>query len=82
MADLPLSQVPIGGTAILRSYPKAGSAYLRLRELGLLPGVQVTLVRAAPLGDPLEIRVRGFSLTLRKAEAQHILVELQQPPAG
>ena len=78
--DVPLSTLPIGSTAILRSYPKAGAAFLRLREMGLLPGVQVTLVRAAPLGDPLELRVRGFNLTLRKSEAQHVLVEPQQSP--
>jgi ferrous iron transport protein A len=48
--------------------------------MGLLPGVQVTLVRAAPMGDPLEIRVRGCSLTLRKSEAVHVLVEPQEPP--
>jgi ferrous iron transport protein A len=78
--DIPLSLLPVGSTAILRSYPKSGSAFLRLREMGLLPGVQVTLVRTAPLGDPLEIRVRGYNLTLRKSEAEHVLVEPQQLP--
>ena len=81
-ATLPLSKLPIGSTAILREYPKAGAVFLRLREMGLLPGVQVTLVRAAPLGDPLEIRVRGYSLTLRRAEAEHVLVEAQQTPGN
>lgn len=77
--EIPLSKLTVGGTAVLRSYPKSGPTFLRLREMGLLPGVQVTLVRAAPLGDPLEIRVRGHSLTVRKAEAAHVLVEPQQP---
>jgi ferrous iron transport protein A len=79
-AMISLSALPMGGTAILRQYPKAGATFLRLREMGLLPGVQVTLVRAAPMGDPLEIRVRGCSLTLRKSEAVHVLVEPQEPP--
>ena len=76
--SIPLSALPVGSTAILRSYPKSGAAYLRLREMGLLPGVQVTLVRTAPLGDPLEIKLRGYSLTLRKSEADHVLVEEQK----
>jgi Fe2+ transport system protein FeoA len=43
--------------------------------MGLLPGTPLKLVRTAPLGDPLEIQVRGYSLTLRKSEAEHVLVE-------
>jgi ferrous iron transport protein A len=43
--------------------------------MGLLVGTSVTLVRAAPMGDPLEIKVRGYHLTLRKSEADHVLVE-------
>lgn len=70
-----LSQLPVGATATLRDFPKAGSAFLRLREMGLLAGTTLTLVRTAPMGDPLEIKVRGYHLTLRKSEADHILVE-------
>ena len=44
-------------------------------EMGLLVGTAVELVRFAPLGDPVEIRVRGYNLTLRKSEAEQILVE-------
>ena len=47
--------------------------------MGLLPGTSVTLVRTAPLGDPIEIKVRGYNLTLRKSEADHVMVE---PAAG
>lgn len=70
-----LSQLPVGATATLRDLPKAGTAFLRLREMGLLAGTTLTLVRTAPLGDPIEIKVRGYHLTLRKSEADHILVE-------
>ena len=52
---------------------------VRLREMGLLAGTTVTHVRTAPLGDPIEIKVRGYRLTLRKSEAEQILVE---PTAG
>ena len=76
MAELSkLSHLPIGSSAIVRDFPKQGSAFLRLREMGLLVGTTVKLVRTAPLGDPLEIKVRGYHLTLRKSEAEHVLVE-------
>jgi ferrous iron transport protein A len=71
-----LSELPAGASAIVREFPKTGTASIRLREMGLLAGTPVTLVRAAPLGDPLEIKIRGYHLTLRKSEAEHVLVEL------
>jgi Fe2+ transport system protein FeoA len=43
--------------------------------MGLLIGTRVTLVRAAPLGDPLDIKLRGYHLSLRKSDADHVLVE-------
>ena len=71
-----LSELVVGANAVVREFPKQGSAFLRLREMGLMPGTSLTLVRTAPLGDPLEIKVRGYNLTLRKSEAEHILVEI------
>jgi ferrous iron transport protein A len=64
----------VGAKATIREFPKLSTAFLRLREMGLLTGTPVTLVRTAPLGDPLEIKIRGYHLTLRKSEADHILV--------
>ena len=71
---IPLSQLPVGATATVREFPKTGTAFLRLREMGLLVGTSITLVRTAPMGDPIEIKVRGYHLTLRKSEAEHVLV--------
>ena len=48
----------------------------RLMEMGLLIGTPVELVRFAPLGDPVEIKIRGYNLTLRKSEAEQILVKV------
>ena len=48
----------------------------RLREMGLLPGTKVRFVRWAPLGDPLEIELRGYRLSLRRHEAELIQIEL------
>jgi ferrous iron transport protein A len=50
-------------------------ALRRLMEMGLMRGTTVEVVRRAPLGDPLEVKVRGFMLTLRRSEAEHIEVE-------
>lgn len=46
----------------------------RLMELGLVPGTEVEMVRAAPLGDPIEVAIRGLHLSLRRSEARHIHV--------
>jgi Fe2+ transport system protein FeoA len=70
-----LSKLAVGASAIVRAYPKDAAAFLRLREMGVLPGTPVTLVRTAPMGDPIEIKVRGYHLTLRKSEADHVDVE-------
>ena len=70
-----LSDLAIGSSAVVREFPRQGAAFLRLREMGLLTGTKLTLVRTAPLGDPIEIKVRGYHLTLRKSEAEHVLVE-------
>ena len=47
----------------------------RLMDMGVIRGTAVQVIRVAPLGDPLEVRVRGFMLTLRRSEAEHITVE-------
>ena len=70
-----LSELAVGVSAVVRELPRSGSASIRLREMGLLAGTRVTLVRTAPMGDPLEIKLRGYHLTLRKSEAEHVLVD-------
>jgi ferrous iron transport protein A len=70
-----LSELAVGATAVVRDFPTTGPGFLRLREMGLLAGTRVTLVRTAPLGDPLEVKLRGYHLSLRKSEAEQILVE-------
>jgi len=70
-----LSDLPIGGRCIVREFPSQDPAFLRMREMGLLVGTSVTLVRTAPLGDPLEILLRGYHLSIRKVDAARVLVE-------
>ena len=74
-AVIKLSELAVGASAVVREFPKSGAASLRLREMGVLAGTSLTLVRTAPLGDPIEIKVRGYHLTLRRSEAEHVLVE-------
>jgi ferrous iron transport protein A len=72
-----LAQLPAGTKAsvIEISIPPEGRS--RLMEMGLLVGTPVELIRFAPLGDPVEIKVRGYHLTLRKHEAEQIWVNPQ-----
>lgn len=72
---LKLSRLALGASGRIKELPRAGTSFLRLREMGLLPGTTVTLVRAAPLGDPIEIKVRGYHLSLRLEEAEQITLE-------
>jgi ferrous iron transport protein A len=74
-ALIKLSELPVGSSAVIRDFPRTGSAFVRLREMGLVVGTTVGLVRTAPLGDPLELLVRNYHLTLRRSEADHVLVE-------
>ncbi len=71
-----LGELAVGTRAVVRQV--AGSRRLRTRvlELGLLPGTEIEVVRKAPLGDPLELRLRGYSLSLRKADAAAIKVQV------
>lgn len=65
-----------GESAVISRYGDIDKGFRKhLLTMGLTPGTKVTLVRVAPLGDPIEIKVRGFSLTIRKNEAEHIKVQ-------
>jgi len=70
----PLTTVALGATATVVQINLPPECRPRLMEMGLLVGTPVELVRFAPLGDPVEIKVRGYNLTLRKHEAEQIFV--------
>jgi ferrous iron transport protein A len=72
---LKLSELALGASGRVKDLPSTGPTFLRLREMGLLPGTTITFVRAAPLGDPLEFKLRGYHLTLRREEAAQITLE-------
>ncbi|MDY5722759.1 MAG: FeoA family protein [Succinivibrio sp.] len=70
-----LDNTKVGQTVeVVKVHGEGSSLRRRLLDMGITPKTQVTLVRCAPLGDPIELNVRGYALTLRKADAQ--LVEV------
>ena len=70
----PLTCLATGTTATVVEINLPPASRARLMEMGLLVGTRVELVRFAPMGDPVEIKVRGYNLTLRKHEAELIRV--------
>jgi ferrous iron transport protein A len=70
----PLTSLAVGASGTVTEIKVPVERRGRLLEMGLLVGTPVELVRFAPLGDPVEIKVRGYNLTLRKQEAEQILV--------
>lgn len=70
-----LAEVEVGGIAVVRRLALPRATARRLFELGLLPGTLVRVVRRAPLGDPIELRLRNYSLSIRLEEAAQIEVE-------
>ncbi|MGB3050917.1 MAG: FeoA family protein [Polyangiales bacterium] len=69
-----LVDLPLGQHAEIASIDCERRLSRRLMEMGLLPGTRVRVVRVAPLGDPIELRVRNYSLSVRRAEAAKIAV--------
>ena len=70
-----LDMLKNGETAVIKTVGGEGALRLRFLDMGLIPNTAVTLQKTAPMGDPIEIRVRGYELTLRKADARLIEVE-------
>ena len=70
-----LKDVEIGQTVKVSKLLCTGPLKRRIMDMGITKGVEVTMRKVAPLGDPLELTVRGYELSLRKAEAEAIEVE-------
>ena len=69
-----LASVPIGLTTHVVDVSGEDSVSLRLLEMGLTPGVEITVVSTAPLGDPMELELRGYRLSIRRNEATRVIV--------
>ena len=70
-----LSELAIGEKGTVVSVKGEGAIRRRLFDMGITPGAEIYLRKKAPLGDPIEIRLRGYELTLRKSEAAQVEIE-------
>jgi len=70
-----LKELKPGESAIIKSISGEGAVKRRLMDMGVTRGAEVLVRKVAPLGDPIEIKIRGYELTLRKSEADSIMVE-------
>jgi ferrous iron transport protein A len=70
-----LDELKVGASGVIRSVGGEGPLRCRLLDMGLIPRTEVRLQKVAPMGDPIEILVRGYELTLRVEEAKKIEVE-------
>ena len=70
-----LKDVAIGDSAIVKRLSGEGALKRRIMDMGVTKGVEIFVRKVAPLGDPIEVTVRGYELSLRKDEAANIIVE-------
>ena len=72
-----LNEFEVGETGVIKSVGGEGKIRRRLFDMGVTPGAEIYMKKKAPLGDPIEITLRGYELTLRKAEAFFIETEVK-----
>ena len=70
-----LKDVSVGSTVIVKRLAGEGAVKRRIMDMGITKGVRIFVRKVAPLGDPIEVTVRGYELSLRKSEAENIFVE-------
>ncbi len=73
-----LDEFKIGETGLIKKVEGEGRLRRRLFDMGVTPGATVYLRKKAPLGDPLEVTIRGYELTLRKSEACLVILEVKE----
>jgi len=78
---LPLRRLKVGEKALIARVLAEGELGRRIRDMGLVPGAEVAVVGRAPLKDPVALRLKGFTLSLRNNEADCILVSLPEAQA-
>lgn len=70
-----LNEIPVGQTVVVKKITGEGPVKRRIMDMGITKGVEIYVRKVAPLGDPVEVTVRGYELSLRKADAEMIAVE-------
>ena len=73
-----LNDLKVGGEGVITAVNGGGELRLRLLDLGLIPGTAVKVIKIAPLGDPIEITLRGYELTIRREHAKEIDIRIKE----
>jgi Fe2+ transport system protein FeoA len=77
-----LNLFAIGESGVITAIKGEGKVRRRLLDMGLTPGAEVYLRKVAPLGDPIEVTLRGYELSLRKSEAEAVECEVEEKKDG
>lgn len=72
-----LSELKPNDSGTIKSIKAEGSLKQKLLDMGMIPGSPIKVLKLAPLGDPIDVQIRGYQLSLRKSEAQHITIEVK-----
>lgn len=70
-----LKELQIGKSAVIKSVGSHGALRQHFLDMGMIPGVEITVVKLAPMGDPMEVQIHGYELTLRLEEADQIEID-------
>ena len=73
-----LNDFKVGGEGVITAVNGGGELRLRLLDMGLIPGTAVKVIKIAPLGDPIEITLRGYELTIRREHAKEIDIRIKE----
>ncbi len=71
-----LTELELGQNAVITKVTGNGAIRRRMIDMGIVPGMEVRMERYAPLGDPIEIKLKGCHISLRKEEAENVLIEI------
>ena len=74
-----LDELPVGKAAVITKVGGAGALRCRLLDMGLIPKTKIVITKVAPMGDPIELRLRGYTLTIRIEDAKNIEVKEGEP---
>lgn len=70
-----LNELPVGKAAVITKVGGAGALRCRLLDMGLIPKTKIVITKVVPMGDPIELRLRGYTLTIRIEDAKNIEVK-------
>ena len=73
-----LSELHVGSHGVIKNVLGEGKVRRRMLDMGVTPGAEVYLRKKAPLGDPIEVTIRGYELTLRMIEANLVIMEVEE----